>query len=457
MRGSRVALVALGMVAGAAGSVVAACATSGTGVGPQTGTDASPDSSMQTNDSSSGGGGCDGANLQTDFANCGSCGHVCPTGEICNAAKCQAGCNSPQVICPNQSGCYDLSTDEQNCGACGAVCQAPQGTVIGSPVCTNGFCDFTCPADASTEAGAPIVKCAADAGTPGCFDLTSSPENCGTCGMPCATGDSCTSGQCCTSGSIVCGGACTNVQTSATSCGACDAGCPSPAKCIGGQCTGYVTSNPTEAFLNACSLPGSKAVLPNQAFWAMSQVAPLPFAFTFFGTSETQFWIGSQGTLAFGTPSKFMPPDGYPDCLSTGDPTTAYAAAVAFGDESLATGPNGVCYATIGGAGDAGADAGVDGGAPEQFVVTWSQVYDSSDTGSQLTFSIVLTQGTNTLDFMYQQAAGVDGGIDPTVAGATATVGIQAPSGGTLAYTPYSCGTTFISSTPFDVRFAPAQ
>jgi len=463
-RGSRLALVALGLFAGAAGGVVAACATSGTGAGPQTGADAAEDGSIHPTDSSSGGGGCDGANLQTDFSNCGSCGHVCPTGQICNAGKCQQGCTPPQQLCPGQPGCYDLTSDEQNCGTCGTVCQAPEGTVIGSPVCNNGSCDFTCPTDAGTDSGAPIVKCGADAGTAGCFDLTTSPQNCGTCGMSCATGDTCTSGQCCTSGSIICGGACTNVQTSATNCGSCEAGCPAPAQCVAGQCTGYVVSNPTQAFINACTLPGSKAVLPNQTFFTTTPAnnpIPIPFPFTFFGTAETEFWIGSQGVIGFGAQSKFEPPDSFPNCVPQGDPSTNFPAAVIFGDQDLATGGAGVCYATIGGVGDAGADAaveaGADAGAGAQLVITWAGAYDQLDTGSLMTFSIVLTQGTNTIDFMYDVAAGPDGGLDTTVAGATATVGIQLPTSGSVEFAAVSCDTTFIPSTPYNVRFTPAQ
>jgi hypothetical protein len=456
-RGSRAALVALGLFAGATGGVVAACATSGGGAQPP-GADASPDASMmQMKDSSGGGGNCDGANLQTDYANCGKCGNVCPTTQICNQGQCQANCTTPEQLCPGKTGCYNLTNDLQNCGACGAQCTAPEGTVTGNAVCANGFCDFTCPDDAGTDSGAPIVKCAADAGTAGCFDLTTSPQACGSCSMACTTGDTCTSGQCCTSGSIICGGTCTDIQTSATNCGSCEAGCPSPAQCVSGQCTGYVVTNPTVPFINACSLPGEKAVMPNTEFWTIDPagVIPLPFPFTFFGTTETEFWIGSQGTIGFGALSSFDPPDSFPTCVAgQSDPSEKVPAAVIFGDPNLATGPDGVCYATLGAVSDAGADAGADAGPGAQFVITWAGAYDTLDTGSQMTFSIVLTQGTNTIDFMYDVAAGPDGGLDTTVSGATATVGIQLPTSTSLEFAKVSCDTTFIPSMPYDVRFA---
>jgi hypothetical protein len=111
----------------------------------------------------------------------------------------------------------------------------------------------------------------------------------------------------------------------------------------------------------------------------------------------------------------------------------------------MGTNGNGVCYATA-------------GTAPNrQLVATWSQVNLSSDPGSTLTFSIVLTETTNTIDFMYQTAGGADGGLDPTVAGANATVRLQAKQGGPLVTTQYSCAKAFITQTPLDLRFTPAQ
>jgi hypothetical protein len=56
---------------------------------------------------------------------------------------------------------------------------------------------------------------------------------------------------------------------------------------------------------------------------------------------------------------------------------------------------------------------------------------------------------------VYETASGADGGLDPTEAGATATVGMQAKPAGTFVYTPWSCHTGFITHTPLDVRFTP--
>jgi hypothetical protein len=373
---------------------------------------------------------------------------MCMTGDICSAGQCQAPCTSPKVACPTEPGCFDLTDDIDNCGTCGAQCLPPAGgSVVGTATCAQSQCQFTCPTDAGVvDGGGPIVQCNSDAGSAGCFDLTSSSDHCGSCGTPCEGGMTCTQSQCCPPGNSYCTGTCVDITTSATNCGACGAACPSPATCAAGVCTGYTTTNPTITFIDACAQTGETTVLKNEGIWSHTNLVGLPFPFTFYGVAQTQFWVQNQGTVGFGAPGSFPPPDGYPDCTSGGgDPSTAYPAAVVFGDEEMATGPNGVCYATLGTAPN------------QQFVVTWSQVTDAFDTGSTLTFSLVLTQTTNTLDFMYQTATGPDGGTDSTVSGTSATVGIQGMPGGKFAATPYSCAAGFLKTTPLVVRFAPVQ
>jgi hypothetical protein len=341
----------------------------------------------------------------------------------------------------------NTTNDPNNCGTCGNVCPAPNGgTVPSIAQCVGSTCTFTCPADAGT------VPCNADAGTPGCFDLNLT-SSCGRCGYACMNSQLCFEGQCCAAGSTICGGTCTDITSDPNHCGSCDAGCSGVAnQCAGGMCVGYVTTTPPPPanFVNACSLPGKRATLVNDSFWTASAAENLPFPFTFYGVAYTQVWLGSEGTLGFGPPSLSNPPDGFPPCTGTGDPTTGYPAAIAFGDTSLATGAQGVCFAETGG-GDAG-----DGGTPEQFIITWNQTTEGNDFGSVLTFSIVLTKSTNTLDFVYETIlGGGDAGLDPTVAGAAAAVGIQQGNGSTAGVV-YSCNTTFIPSTPFDLRFSPA-
>lgn len=440
---SRTTFVSVLLVATAAttGAFVA-CAQGGSSGAPVLGADGSADtstydSSSSGSSSSGGGGGCD-AETQTDPDNCGSCGHECPSDQICVAAQCQIPCSSPTVVCPGTPGCFNLQTDMQNCGTCGTACLPPSGgTVPGTAACVGGKCLFSCP-DAGLPDGGPIVQCGADGGTPGCFDLTSSSQACGSCTTQCTGSQVCSESQCCPAGDMYCNGACTDVQTDNANCGSCGAVCN--AQCNAGTCQGYVQSNPTGAFIDACTLSGSSVVLKNQSDWETTPAITLPFTFTYYGQSETEVFLATDGAMGFGAPSVFYE---LPQC-GQAEPFTSFAVALAFGDENLETGAGGVCYATTGTAPN------------QQFVATWEQASYLGDTGATLTFSIVLTQTTNTIDFMYGTASGADGGIDPNVAGTNATVLIQYPATPELV-SQVSCNKTFIPSTPFDVRFTPAQ
>jgi hypothetical protein len=205
----------------------------------------------------------------------------------------------------------------------------------------------------------------------------------------------------------------------------------------------YTTSTPVASFLDACSLPCSTRVLVGKPARTSTPPIALSFPFTFFGQATTQVWLQSQGTLGLGPPPTSPAPTSFPSC-TVSNSTTAYAAAVVFGDANLATGGNGVCYATT-------------GAAPNRtFIATWSQATDTSDLGSVLSFSVVLTETTNTVDFVYGTAMGGGGAaLDSTVAGATATVGIQSYADGSHEYAAYSCAKAFLTSTPFDVQFTP--
>jgi hypothetical protein len=115
---------------------------------------------------------CAGAcrDIQSDAANCGSCGHVCDSGGRCTAGVC---------VCPGTMGmscsgvCRDLASDGANCGSCGNAC-ASGGT------CAAGRC--TCPGVMGTVCDGV------------CRDLATDPANCGSCGHACPA--ACSSGAC---------------------------------------------------------------------------------------------------------------------------------------------------------------------------------------------------------------------------------------------------------------------
>jgi len=89
--------------------------------------------------------GCGGScvDLQTDEDNCGSCNHACPAGSTCQGGACV--CGTGLTVCsldsfsptsktaPKNFICANLQTDEANCGTCGKVCGAGE-------TCCNGKC-----------------------------------------------------------------------------------------------------------------------------------------------------------------------------------------------------------------------------------------------------------------------------------------------------------------------------
>jgi hypothetical protein len=79
--------------------------------------------------------------LQTDIANCGACGMMCPAGQICARGACVVSCAVGQTNCTGV--CRDLQTDLSNCGSCGTACPAGQ-------VCSAGTCRVSCGAGTTT-------------------------------------------------------------------------------------------------------------------------------------------------------------------------------------------------------------------------------------------------------------------------------------------------------------------
>lgn len=105
------------------------------------------------------------------------------------------------------SGCVDLTSDPNNCGSCGNVCT--------STVCSASACGC---ATGTKNCGA------------GCIDVTSDPKNCGDCGKTCATLATCSSSACACPDTwdLVCPpttGACTEVHADPKNCGSCGKTC----------------------------------------------------------------------------------------------------------------------------------------------------------------------------------------------------------------------------------------
>ena len=155
------------------------------------------------------------ANLMTDGSNCGSCGNACPSLMACSSGKCTSSCPSGEMDC--NGSCRNLMNDPANCGACGTAC-------MGGLVCVGGVCG--CPTG--------LTVCGTS-----CFNTASDVQHCGNCSTICPQGTVCSGGSCVTScavGETNCAGSCANVLNDPTNCGKCSTSCPTGQTCNSGVC-----------------------------------------------------------------------------------------------------------------------------------------------------------------------------------------------------------------------------
>jgi hypothetical protein len=164
----------------------------------------------------------------TDPKNCGKCGTVCTSGQVCSQGMCAAGCSGGETLCggPAEAGAPEAGPVVDSGGSGGDGGGGSDGAAAdsgGSPGVDSG----------SGSGG--------DAGAPYCSNLNTDPMNCGACGM-------------------VCGGTCTNGTCTVGTCPAGQVGCPASGTCIptgtccnSGECT--ITGE-------VCPMPGGQCACP---------------------------------------------------------------------------------------------------------------------------------------------------------------------------------------------------
>ena len=156
-----------------------------------------------------------------------------------------------------------------------------------------------------------------------------------------------------------------------------------------------------QPFLDACD--GGAKLAPSP-----SAKLALPFPFTLYGATDTVAQIGLSGVIALGDEHAVLSGKNL-DLPSAAAPGSAIFP---FWDDLAYGGPGGaVCARTV-------------GSAPNrQVVITWKNLDFASkqDAGSHLTFSAMLSEGSDNIDVVYDDMTG------PTqrASGASATFGVQ--------------------------------
>jgi hypothetical protein len=182
--------------------------------------------------------------IQNDPANCGGCGNSCPANAICQAGQCYCrdgytassnqciaaaapavtvagnGCPAGMSPCPD-GYCYELASSPANCGSCGNSC--PSGLTCSASACTATTPDVTTVVTTSVTTTTPVSPNVTLV-KPG-FTLA------GPLVVNCAV-----------LGKTSCSGFCVNISTDAVNCGSCGMVCiPASPNCCNGGCVNFQT------------------------------------------------------------------------------------------------------------------------------------------------------------------------------------------------------------------------
>ncbi len=190
----------------------------------------------------------------SDPDNCGGCGIQCDEGEPCIGGQCSCVheidqtteiCSEQQTCCGLQGisgymSCAFLNHDWDHCGSCGNICGAME-------LCLGGHCACVL-ADRTLEVCSDSEQCCPASG---CQGLAGDPNNCGSCGSQCGSGELCVDGLClcgstvgdsdspaCTQDQACCGEPASCQDVTACACG--DSTCGASEYCCDDDVSGVV-------------------------------------------------------------------------------------------------------------------------------------------------------------------------------------------------------------------------
>jgi hypothetical protein len=407
--------------------------------------------------------GCE-IDIGANALHCGACNNPCSNTNIpvptCAAGACNGTCAAGYSDCDNQkliNGCETKTSgagaDPNNCGGCGAsfVCSSNH---VPTRTC-NGACNGTCEANWG--------DCDSNKLTNGCETQINgagaNPDHCGACGTSCSSNHMTTrtcNGTCngtCESGWTDCNnnkqadGCEANTTNDSVRCGGTCTACAAGSRaCINGVCTPGTTYGITPssaAFVDACGQTGFQrffATPPATNFDDdRTAVLTIPFSFAFYGTAYTQYSVATNGYVGFGATAvnQYHYGDECPLAVAGMNMPIIWA----YNADLMPRDNEGLCVATVGNAG------------ARKHVITWKnfRYYSSTlpaGTSDMLTFSIILNEGTNTVDVVYETMSNGAGG--PTSSD-IAIAGVQNATANNS--TTYSCNAPGLISTGTKIRY----
>lgn len=164
-------------------------------------------------------------------------------------------------------------------------------------------------------------------------------------------------------------------------------------------------------FLDACAT-GTHLALTSYDHGHATAGVPLPFAFRLFGDAVSSVWPSTNGYAVFdAAPTDSAGGDGAMPMREEGALVAPFWQNLALRSDSSA-----ICTAVF-------------GTAPNrQFVIEWLDAMPRGDTTTHVTFEAVLTEGTNTVDMVYQR---LDPGSSPPEEsdGSWSAIGLQSAAG----------------------------